>query len=414
MNGLKLNRFDYGDIPEPEQRAMERHAEKIRVIRQRVARSAVEIGSELKDAHERLSNRGDGTFGQWVESCCGITPRHARNFMAAAEVFGTKEWENLFPLLDDSAMFLLSSSPDTAREEVRRIAASGKVVSHKLAKSIVEKHKPTPQSDLPRDYSPHGKPSGKRSTKSDRVGSAESAAAGQPADERGGVGAAPTACPSLPLEGPVVIDVESRVVAPAESKPEPQEPTDELALRDALLSALAVLTSGISEASRLSNDLIKPDVQKCLREAKRLVSSALEVVSTGEPLDEPEAQSYPAAESDRSENEITGEPSVMVFAIKPRKKGGCTEWGLPQSFLDELAECFSAVDVLTECRNARLWCLNNPSDRKTARGMREFLRKWMERQQNRGGGGGRHPTQRPSRLSVVDEYLAEYGEGDAA
>jgi hypothetical protein len=154
--------FDYGDLTEPEQRCLERAAERVRDIRLRVAHSAIEIGRELKNAHERFAHKKTGTFGRWVEECCAITPRHARNFIDAYEVFGE-------PNLDDSAMFLLSapSCPEAARKEALKIADSGKAVTHKLAKSIVEKHTEKP-AGLPSDYSPHGKPKPSKPTRTEQ------------------------------------------------------------------------------------------------------------------------------------------------------------------------------------------------------------------------------------------------------
>jgi hypothetical protein len=57
-------------------------------------------------------------------------------------------------------------------------------------------------------------------------------------------------------------------------------------------------------------------------------------------------------------------------------------WTLTDSLVADLQEVFTGVDVPGQCREAHLWCKTNKSDRKTADGMPEFLRKWMKRQQN--------------------------------
>lgn len=63
----------------------------------------------------------------------------------------------------------------------------------------------------------------------------------------------------------------------------------------------------------------------------------------------------------------------------------------------EFAEAYPGIDVLAELRKARSWCLNNPRQRKTARGVRRFLNSWLDRAQNR----ARAPSGY-ARPSVVD------------
>ncbi len=58
------------------------------------------------------------------------------------------------------------------------------------------------------------------------------------------------------------------------------------------------------------------------------------------------------------------------------------EWRLTIPFLAELSVAYPAVDVLAECRKARLWVLASPVNRKTARGMRKFLTGWIGRAAN--------------------------------
>lgn len=83
------------------------------------------------------------------------------------------------------------------------------------------------------------------------------------------------------------------------------------------------------------------------------------------------------------------EPPVMLFPVvgKPDKPA----WALTPAKVREYAEAFPGLDVLAECRLARQWCHDNPTRRKTARGMSSFIFRWLERATNsrgRGGGGG--------------------------
>lgn len=46
---------------------------------------------------------------------------------------------------------------------------------------------------------------------------------------------------------------------------------------------------------------------------------------------------------------------------------------------------FPAVDVEQQIREARQWCIDNPTKRKTYRGMTKFINSWLSRRQNAGG-----------------------------
>lgn len=66
--------------------------------------------------------------------------------------------------------------------------------------------------------------------------------------------------------------------------------------------------------------------------------------------------------------------------------GKVREWHLHKSRLDEYWKLYSkALDVLGECQKARLWLVDNPSRRKTPKGMPRFLTNWMDRACNKGG-----------------------------
>src|SRR5690606_10391768 len=127
--------FDYGELPEPEIKAMERHAERLSAIRDSVAQSAIETGRILSEARDRLASRRTGTFEQWVEQRCGMTPQHARRFINVSEQFGSKPNIDV-RFFDDTAMFLLAapSCPEKARKEAERLAEQGKRVTAKAAK----------------------------------------------------------------------------------------------------------------------------------------------------------------------------------------------------------------------------------------------------------------------------------------
>lgn len=72
-------------------------------------------------------------------------------------------------------------------------------------------------------------------------------------------------------------------------------------------------------------------------------------------------------------------PSFMSFPLP----GAGGEWDLAQSKRDEYAESFPGVDVDGELRKARQWLRDNPTKRKTARGMTRFLGTWLGKAQDR-------------------------------
>jgi phage tail sheath protein FI len=59
------------------------------------------------------------------------------------------------------------------------------------------------------------------------------------------------------------------------------------------------------------------------------------------------------------------------------------------SKIDEWKESYPAVDVEQEVRKCRQWNVDNPSRRKTARGVLKHVSAWLARCQDRGGSYGR-------------------------
>lgn len=86
-----------------------------------------------------------------------------------------------------------------------------------------------------------------------------------------------------------------------------------------------------------------------------------------------------------TENQTKGETAVLVFPTVGR---GPKEWPLFESKVREYAESYPGVDILAECRKALQWCRDNPTNKKTCRGMPAFLSRWLGRAQD----GGRRGT----------------------
>lgn len=82
--------------------------------------------------------------------------------------------------------------------------------------------------------------------------------------------------------------------------------------------------------------------------------------------------------------DVDTSPVVLSFPVVKGKTNGSTDWALRQSVVNELRECFPALDVVAEARKALAWVRANEANRKTASGMRRFLTAWITRAQNSG------------------------------
>lgn len=125
----------------------------------------------------------------------------------------------------------------------------------------------------------------------------------------------------------------------------------------------------------------------------------------------PEAAIIPQAGAGESGEESDGEEAVLVFDCVGGRTSKANAWALTAGFAAELSATFPGVDVPAECRAAWTWTRAKPANRKTADGMKDFLFRWMKREQNRGGGrraGAGDPG--GSRLSRSDERAKELAE----
>ncbi len=98
---------------------------------------------------------------------------------------------------------------------------------------------------------------------------------------------------------------------------------------------------------------------------------------------------------------------MMEFPLgqnDPKTKQPLT-WGLTEAKLAEYRSTFPSVDVEAEARKAAQWLVDNPSRRKTAKGMPKFLFGWFERKLNRGGGsnGSRPIVKSPFALTDQEQ-----------
>lgn len=104
----------------------------------------------------------------------------------------------------------------------------------------------------------------------------------------------------------------------------------------------------------------------------------------------PEFKSFKDSCAEPSKSMVHAPPSdspvVIEFPVKAKPKAPHS-WPLHRDKLREYEQTFAGLDVIGELRKARQWCVDNPSKQKTAGGMARFLFSWLERTNNRGGGG---------------------------
>lgn len=78
-------------------------------------------------------------------------------------------------------------------------------------------------------------------------------------------------------------------------------------------------------------------------------------------------------------------------------------WVLTDLKVAEYRATYTGVVVESECRKAWQWCQDNPSRRKTAKGMPRFLSTWLGRAQDRGWGAKAGSADVKSKMRGVPE-----------
>lgn len=69
--------------------------------------------------------------------------------------------------------------------------------------------------------------------------------------------------------------------------------------------------------------------------------------------------------------------AVLAVAMIPLENG--SEHPVTEAEIAEYRTAYPRIDVVSELRKVRAWCVANPSKRKTARGVARFLNSWLDR-----------------------------------
>ncbi|MEE0095614.1 MAG: phage replisome organizer N-terminal domain-containing protein [Oscillospiraceae bacterium] len=118
------------------------------------------------------------------------------------------------------------------------------------------------------------------------------------------------------------------------------------------------------------------------------------------PPEPPELENVPAAEKG---------PAVISLTLNDK-----TEYPIYQCDVDGWAECYPAVDIMQELRKMKGWCTDNPSRRKTKRGIRSFISRWLAKEQDKGGGYRQQVNGASGSLSELQRLHRQYEEEDGA
>lgn len=100
---------------------------------------------------------------------------------------------------------------------------------------------------------------------------------------------------------------------------------------------------------------------------------------------------------------------VLSFPVS----GTTKDWPLTEQRLKDLQPLYPGVDILLEAKKALQWVKDNPSRRKTDRGMAKFLSGWFERSQNKSGFRNPEPRFDPVRAKQIDEAWSKKQEAYA-
>ena len=100
------------------------------------------------------------------------------------------------------------------------------------------------------------------------------------------------------------------------------------------------------------------------------------------------APSRPAQQAPKKPADKPAEPASGILI--PLNDG--TDFDVPLANIEEWRAAYPAVDVEQQLREMRVWCLNNPVNRKTRRGIGAFATRWLGREQDKAPRGGGHES----------------------
>lgn len=108
-------------------------------------------------------------------------------------------------------------------------------------------------------------------------------------------------------------------------------------------------------------------------------------------------------------NSVPAEPQEAAVIELPLVDK--TFYSVTQSAIDGWMEAYPAVDVLQQLRSMKAWLDGNPGRKKTRRGIKAFIVRWLSQEQDKGGGQRMNPApwkyQQPSPAKSAEAQAAE-------
>ncbi len=77
-------------------------------------------------------------------------------------------------------------------------------------------------------------------------------------------------------------------------------------------------------------------------------------------------------------SEQGSDPPAMLLPLNDK-----SEYPVSKKYVDEMSELYQNVDVIAELKKMRAWLINNPSRKKTKKGIQRFINSWLMREQDR-------------------------------
>ena len=126
-----------------------------------------------------------------------------------------------------------------------------------------------------------------------------------------------------------------------------------------------------------------------------------------------EKKEYICAEPLQASTPEPEEPAVISLPLNDK-----TWYSITQKQVDEWSGLYPAVDVMQELRKMVGWLDANTSNRKTRRGIKSFVNRWLSKEQDRGGSRQRQQAYQPpapsTRQPEQDEETRRFIEASEA
>lgn len=151
----KQSVFDYAALDLETRVVVQQRTSEIKSLMKRSAQDIIEIGSKFAEVRDLLKHNKAGGFQGWFEAE-GWQHGTVYNFIHVHEAFGNiPNFGKLDIVLTALYKLASPSTPDSAREEVMRLAAEGQQITDKEVTQIIAEHKPTAPEGYTVWYSTH-------------------------------------------------------------------------------------------------------------------------------------------------------------------------------------------------------------------------------------------------------------------